>query len=162
MRLAAVAQTTLLQELRKLQGGVTDTSTLIYLERLELLSLAAQKFSLLLIPPVIVEYGSLPVGAVPTAAFGAGSTDRQICQTAQVLDQPVFSEDRQVLCHAHHLRLPHYNTLLLILALGIQNQCAWADCVTLIDRLRTFARYSPGVLAVGDQLLNTLQGGANR
>mgnify|MGYP001290611368 CR=1 FL=1 len=156
MRTLVVDQKAVLRELRGLRGGVVDTSTLIYLERLKLLPLATRSFSLLLIPKVIAEYGSCPEGCRLTPAAGSGTTDEQLCRVAQRLAQPVLSEDRQVLRQARALHLSFYNTLMLLLALCAQSRLPPIAFPDLRDRLCTFARYGPEVIAVGDAVYQTL------
>jgi hypothetical protein len=156
MRRLAVDQSAVLQELHGLRGGVVDTSTLIYLERLGLLSLAARSFSLLLIPQVIAEYGSCPEGCMPTPAADCGTTDELLCRVAQSLALPVLSEDRQVLRRARALDLSFYNTLMLVLALCAQDDLPLADYPDLRDHLCAFAHYSPQVIAAGDAVYRTL------
>lgn len=146
------AQTALLRELQAFRGGVVDTSTLIYLERLGLLPQAARCFSLLLIPQVVAEYGARPGGTVLVAAIGSGTTDAMVCHTAQALDRPVLSEDKQVLRRAGALNLAFYNTLMIVLALCVQDRLPLEAFPVLRDRLCVFARYGPAVIAVGDAL----------
>jgi hypothetical protein len=152
----AVDQKAALRELLGLRGGVVDTSTLIYLERLEVLSLAAHSFSLLLIPKVIAEYGCCPEGCTLTPFNDTGTTDEQLCRAAQSLSQPVLSEDRQVLRRARALGLSFYNTLMLVLALCAQNTLPLAEYPHFRNRLCAFARYSPAVIATGDAMYQAL------
>lgn len=161
MRTLAVDQKTILRELLGLRGGVVDTSTLIYLERLALLPLAAHSFSLLLIPQVIAEYGRCPEGCMLTPTSGTGTTDEQLCRVAHSLAQPVLSEDRQVLRRAQALGLSFYNTLMLVLALCAQGAVSIADYPDLRNHLCAFARYSPAVIATGDAVYQTLQHSQN-
>lgn len=156
MQTPAVDQRAVLRELRGLRGGVVDTSTLIYLERLELLSLASRSFSLLLIPQVVAEYGCCPEGCTLAPAASTGATDAQLCRVAQSLAQPVLSEDRQVLRRARALDLSYYNTLMLVLALCAQDILPLADYPDLRNHLYAFARYSPAVIAAGDAVHRAL------
>jgi hypothetical protein len=147
----------LLHKLQAFQGGVADTSTLIYLERVGLLPHAARCFSLLLIPQVVAEFGTQPKGTVLVAAVGCGTTDAILCQTAQALGQPVLSEDKQVLRRARALNLSFYNTLMIVLAFCTQNRLPLVAFPTIRDELCTFAHYSPAVVAVGDALYQSLR-----
>jgi hypothetical protein len=149
-------QASLLRELHAFRGGVIDTSTLIYLERLGLLPRTVRCFSFLLIPQVVAEYGAQPEGVVLTAASSFGTTDEALCQTAHALGQPVLSEDKQVLRRARELNLCFYNTLMIVLALCAQGYLPLNTFPELRDKLYAFSRYSPGVLAVGDAVYEAL------
>jgi len=151
------SQRALLHELQAFRGGVVDTSTLIYLERVGLLPQTARWFSLLLIPQVVAEYGAQPGGTVQVAAVGSGTTDAVVCHTAQALGWPVLSEDKQVLRRARTLNLCFYNTLMIVLALCAQDRLTLAAFPGIRDRLCAFARYSPAVVAVGDALYRRLR-----
>ncbi len=150
------AQAALVRELQTFRGGVADTSTLIYLERVGLLPPAARCFSLLLIPQVAAEYGARPDGTLPVTAVGGGATDTLVCQTAQALGWPVLSEDKQVLCRARALNLRYYNTLMIVLALCAQDRLPLAAFPSIRDSLCAFARYGPAVVAAGDALYRRL------
>ena len=147
----------LLAELQDFRGGIADTSTLIYLERLELLSLVAQSFCLFIIPQVATEYGATPAGTLPLTAVPSGPADTVLCQAAQMLGQPVLSEDRQILRAARARHLPFYNTLMIILALCAQGDLALAAYEDIRRGLLVFARYGPQVIAVGDAVFQALR-----
>ncbi|MDY0390980.1 MAG: hypothetical protein RBQ88_08675 [Desulfobulbus oligotrophicus] len=149
-RIAAVGPGVTVQALEQVQGGVVDTSTLIYLHRLEVLPIAACSFSLLLIPGVVSEYGGCPQGCRQIESVSTGTTDEQLCRTAQLLKQPVLSEDRRVLQQADALELPFYNTLMLVIALCIQHRLPFSAYPDIRHQLSTFARYSTAVIGVGD------------
>lgn len=151
-------QAKILQDLRSLDCGVIDTSTLIYLDRLGLLPLAARTFSLHLIPQVAAEYGAMPEETVLIPAPGPGATDELLCQAAHRLRQPVLSEDRRVLRLAHALHLPFYNTLMIVLALCVQGGLPTTAFTIYRQRLRSFAHYGPHIFTKGDQLFDLLIG----
>jgi hypothetical protein len=147
------------RELLDFQGGVTDTSTLIYLERLGKLELAAHNFSLWIIPQVVEEYGAVPCGIRLPEPVLSGPTDAVLCHVAQLLAQPVLSEDKQVLRNAQRRNIPHYNTLMIILALYARGMLTTESYDAVRLELPTFARYSPQVFAVGDAVFQALRQG---
>ncbi len=146
----------LLVDLKRFRGGIADTSTLIYLERLGLLDLAARCFSLRVIPQVVAEFGMRPAGTIPLTAVPSGPADLVICQEASRLGLPVLSEDRHVLRAARAGQLPYYNTLMMVLALCVQGELAPAAFADIRRELLVFARYAPWVVAVGDALFEAL------
>ena len=146
----------MVEELRGLQGGVIDTSTLIYGEHLHLLPLLAQQLRLVLIPQVVAEFGSHPheMDLVPGTA--QGTTDEVLLHTAIELHLPLSSEDGRLLRRARARQHPHYNSLMLLLALLVQGQITLAEYDRLHAVLVQVARYSPAVLAWGQALLQAL------
>lgn len=152
----------LLADLQRFRGGIADTSTLIYLERLGLLDRAARCFSLLVIPQVVAEFGMRPAGTIPLTAVASGPADLVICREASRLGLPVLSEDRHVLRAARAGQLSYYNTLMIVLAFCIQGELAPAAFADIRRELLVFARYAPQVVAVGDALFEALRQSMSR
>gem|GEM_PF-1713521 len=132
-------------ELLQLRTGIVDTSTLIYLERLELNALASKHLRFLLIPGVVTEFGSHPSGMHLIQATDSQSTDAALLETAMKQGLPLFSDDGGLLRKARAKQHPHYNTLMLLLALRAQKVLNAPQCADLQARLLTFARYSGAV-----------------
>lgn len=147
---------TLLVELLCFRGGVADTSTLIYLERLGLLARVSRCFSLVIIPQVAAEYGHTPAGTISLTTAPAGPADMVVCQAAHGLGLPVLSEDRHVLRAARAGQLSYYNTLMIVLACCAQGELALAAWAGIRRDLLAFARYGPSVVARGDAVFAAL------
>jgi hypothetical protein len=149
-------QISLLRELHLLRGGITDTSTLIYLERLGLLPQTARCFSLLLIAQVVTEYGG---NRKVLFLWPHPASEQRMKPSAGrlTLGQPVLSEDKQVLRRARALNLSCYNTLMIVLALCAQKHLPLAVFPELRQRIAAFSRYSPAVMAVGDAVYQALR-----
>lgn len=145
-------------DLRALRGGIIDTCTLIYGQHLQLLPLLTQQWRLVLIPQVVAEFGAHPrhMELLPGAA--SGSTDEALLGTAIDLHLPLFSEDGRLLRRARARHHPHYNCLMLLLALLIQGQISLAEHDRLHATLVQVARYSPAVLAWGQALHQAISG----
>ncbi len=145
-----------LAELRALRGGLIDTSTLIYGERLQVLPLLARQWCLVTIPQVVAEFGRHPEQMELLNGPHAGSTDEVLLATAIDLRLPLLSEDGRLLRRARARQHPHYNSLMLLLALLVQGQITLAEYDRLHAVLVQVARYSPAVLAWGQALLQAL------
>lgn len=145
-------------ELRGLGGGVADTSTLIYLEALEILPLVGQRLQLVLIPQVVAEFGRRPLDMRLVPSAPATTVDEAVVQTAIALDVPIFSEDGRMLRQARRLKHPHYNSLMLLLALRAQKVLPETEFFRLRRNLLAFARYSATVVAYADQVLDAIPG----
>jgi hypothetical protein len=144
----------LLDELTTLDGGVTDTSTLIYLDKIQLLHRAGKDMQLLLPPDVVREFGRLPEGCVVCGQPSAGGADQAVIQLAGELNLPVFSEDRQLLLSACSKKLHYYNTLMLLLALVVQEKIDIGAYRQYLGRLRKISRYSAAVRQVGEDVFS--------
>ncbi|WP_448875256.1 hypothetical protein [Desulfobulbus propionicus] len=144
-------------ELKDLRGGVADTSTLIYLENLGLLPLVGQWLLFVLTPQVITEFGRQPEGMLLFPATSTTTADDAVVQTAVRLGLPILSEDGRLLRQARRLRHPHYNSLMLLLALQAQGVLPASECTRLRQTLLGFARYSSAVIAHGDRVLQMIR-----
>lgn len=149
-------------ELQALRSGVVDTSTLIYLDHLNIISMISQTIQLLVIPQVIAEFGCQPAGTHHIAAEGNKTADIAVLEAALRLRQPLFSEDGHLLRQARQHHHPHYNTLMLLLALRTQQIISDARFRELSTTLRHIARYSAAVWAHGDAVFQILQTWENR
>ena len=152
----------LMKELRGFQGGLADTSTLIYLERLSLLECVIDAYRIGIIPQVAQEYRAMPSGAVPLASTGSDPADLALCRVAKSLNQPVLSEDKKVLRAARAQGLPHYNTLMIVLAMCLQGRMDIAAFAGVREQLLQFAHYSRQVIAAGDALFAAMQDAAHQ
>ena len=144
----------ILDELKKFQGGVADTSTLIYLDRINLLPRVSKFFQLLITPDVVREFGRPPAGCILCGETCVGDADQAVLQLATELRLPVLSEDRQLLMSSRGLGLKYYNTLMILLALLHQQKLSLAEYQRAYSFLRKIARYSPAVWQVGEQVFS--------
>lgn len=152
----------LVAELRGLRGGVIDTSTLIYCEHLQLLPLLARQMRLVLIPQVVAEFGGHPAALEIVANAAPGPTDEALLHTAIMLRLPLLSEDGRLLRRARASHHPHYNTLMLLLALLARGQMSLAAFDRLHADLLRITRYSQAVLAWGQALHQAIARGMDR
>lgn len=144
----------ILDELKKIQGGVADTSTLIYLDRINLLPQVSEFFQLQIPPDVVQEFGRPPAGCIVCGELCAEGADQAVLQLATKLRLPVLSEDRQLLMSSRGLGLKYYNTLMILLALLFQKKINPAEYERAYSSLRETARYSPAVWQVGEQVFS--------
>ncbi len=142
------------QELLLLRGGVADTCTLIYLDRLGLLPLVGESLQLLVLPDVMREFGRLPAGCTPHRKVVAATPDQAVIRLACTLQIPILSEDRQVLMAGRNLGLQYYNTLMILLALLLQERISRAEYHLAYTELQKIARYSSAVWQVGEQVFS--------
>ena len=142
------------EELLDLRGGVIDTSSLIYLEKIQMLKTAADVFQFLLPAGVVEEFGCCPDGCMVHVVRESLSTDQAIVRLAEQLEQPVLSEDRQLLLASARQGLMYYNTLMLLLALVLQKKLDVARYGKACTGLREIARYSPVVWQAGAQVFS--------
>ncbi len=132
-----------------------DTSTLIYLDRLELFERVVAVFSVATIAGVIREFGRSPRG-VTIYPPGEGLTDRLLVQQAIRCNAVVLTEDKKVLRDAERHGLEYYNTLMIVLALYCREEISREQCGELLAQLKNFARYSKGVWAYGEKMFALL------
>ena len=141
-------------ELKRFQGGVADTCTLIYLERINLLVTAGRSFRLLVPPDVVQEFGHPLPGCITCGKTCIGDADQAVLQLAHERHVPVLSEDRQLLMSSRRLGLNYYNTLMILLALLLQQKISLEEYQRAYSCLREIARYSSAVWQVGEEVFS--------
>lgn len=140
-------------DLSRFSGGVVDTSTLIYLERLSLLSEVASACTLLVIPQVEKEFGGNLPRALHFIQAPEGDADNVVCATALKKNTFVLSEDGKVLRQAAKNGLPYFNTLMLLLFLYTKGKISSVRYLECERELRTFARYSEVIYDFGRKVM---------
>jgi len=130
-----------------------DTSTLIYLDRIGLLTLTCEVFSLATIPPVLTEFGRVvpQLRILPVVTAGASTDDALlavVCQHQGVL----LSEDGRLLRRAGRRGLCYYNSLMLICGLCHRGALGCREGGAYMEKLLAHARYSDVVLEYGRQV----------
>lgn len=143
-------------ELQSLREGLADTSTLIYLDALGIVPRIGQWLHIALIPQVVSEFGHHPTGMELVPSAEAVTVDEAVIQTAAALALPIFSEDGRILRQARKMQHPHYNSLMLLLALYAQGIVPQAQLSRLRLHLLSYARYSEEVVAYADRVLHRL------
>lgn len=139
--------------------AIIDTSSLIYLQATDRLSLAGQWITLWTVPGVVQEFGNeaseCPIHLIDVDNMGGSSaeTDQVLCLAANKLRLPIISEDRQILRRARKLNLPYFNTLMVMNFLLYKNALNLLEYQTALDKLRAVARYSDEIYAFGGRVL---------
>lgn len=133
-----------------------DTSTLIYLEKIGLMEQALVVFAPFTLSQVLAEFGSYPKGL---ALYGSeqAQTDSALLDVALDRQAVLLSEDRRLLLQAEKKGLEYYNCLMLVLALYSRGKVHHAQCVHLLEKLRSVARYSEEVWDYGQQVWHYLR-----
>ncbi|WP_028578750.1 hypothetical protein [Desulfogranum japonicum] len=146
-----------IQELKEFDGGVVDTSSLIYLQRLFLLALTASRTKLYVLPQVCKEFFlPLPV-AVRRLDVVAADTDNAVLIAAQTHGLAVISEDKYILRQAKKTHIPHFNTLMLVLFLRFKNAINEQQYLESVEKLREFAHYGAPVFAFAESVFTTMK-----
>ena len=142
-----------------LSQAMIDTSSLIYLQEIDLLSLTGQWIKLWTIPGVIREFGDgakeSPVYLidVKNTAGTPADTDQMLCLAADKLRLPIISEDRQILMRARNANLPYFNALMVLNFLLYKNALDLLEYQIVMDNLRGTARYSEEIYEFGGRVL---------
>lgn len=110
-----------------LDRALIDTSSLIYLSKIRILSVAAQTLRLMTVPGVIKEFGSvkeierIEIVELNEIQTVKEDTDLHLVETAKHLRLPLISEDKQMLMQAKRSGLPFFNTLMVMNFLAYKN-----------------------------------------
>lgn len=147
-----------LRQFDHLSQAIIDTSSLIYLQEIDLLTSAGRWIRLWTVPGVVREFGAAaaecPIHVIDekNSTDGADSTDDTLCRAAAGCRLPIISEDRQILMRARKSNLPYFNTLMVLNFLLYKKALDLLEYQTAFDRLRTMARYSDKVYEFGGRV----------
>ncbi|MFW5807683.1 MAG: hypothetical protein ACOC2H_08410 [Spirochaetota bacterium] len=140
-----------------LSRAVFDSSSLIYIERCELLPVLERNMTLLTTLPVIREVGSYPVKlhVIPAAETEA---DVSVVRSGAVHNLPVITEDYGIIRCARSYGLVYYNTLMMLCFLLYRRAITIRKYHEFESRLRMFARYSDAVWQYGAEIFGRITG----
>lgn len=144
-------------DLATVRALVADSSSLIYLDRLELLPTLGAELELLAVPLVVAEVGPAiaaaglrPIAAAPPSP--GGGADRQVLEAAAARRAGLLSDDRRLLRAAEDRGLAVYVALDLVLLCLVRGLVDAAGYRRGRDALADFARYDRRLLDRADRL----------
>jgi len=156
-------------QFKYLNRAVIDTSSLIYLSRLNLLKETISALHLVSVPGVKKEYGNefeqleyINISDEGGYAEGSVKTDIQIIETARIFQIPVISEDKKILKQAEMLGLYYYNSLMIMNFLIFKGKIDDIVYKMALTRLQAFAHYSPAVFKYGQTVYEQVQSEKNK
>jgi hypothetical protein len=143
--------------LSSLSSAIIDTSSLIYLSKINCLSLLVGSCKLFTIPEVVDEYGEnisdIAIIDVPGEKEDADQTLIRICVTDKLM---LISEDKKVLLDAQENNIPYFNSLMMLNFLLLKKKISREDYATMLEKLKTVARYSMDVWRFGAEVNNVI------
>jgi len=141
-----------MEDIGSFRGGIFDTSSLIYLDKISLLPLVGLAFSVFVIPQVEVEFKKEFPLKIYSLTAPAGAADQAIVELASSRMDAVVSEDKKVLLAAKRAGLVHFNSLMVILSLFYHGHLTAAQTRRFCMALFEYARYDVNVLEFGEKL----------
>ncbi len=154
-----------LKQFDHLSQAIIDTSSLIYLQEIDLLAVTGWWIKLWTVPGVVREFGAaaaecpIHVIDINNSADWTDSTDDMLCRAAAYRQMPIISEDRQILMRAKKANLPYFNTLMVLNFLLYKNAINLLEYQAILDRLKATARYSAKIYEFGAQVFAEIRRG---
>ena len=136
-----------------LDRAVIDTSSLIYLKKINCLRKTSRIIGLITVSGVTDEFGSSDIFnqlEIIELKEIEKNTDRQIIQVAADLRLPVISEDKKILMAAASAGLPFFNTLMIMNFLIYKNEMDLQEYHAALHRLRKEAYYEGFIFDFGN------------
>jgi hypothetical protein len=143
---------TVFHQFDHLERAVIDTSSLIYLKKINLLWKTVQTIGLITVSGVKDEFGSSDIFThIEIIELNEIKTnvDRQIMRTAANLRLPVISEDKKILMAAANSGLPFFNTLMIMNFLIYKKEIDHQGYNTALQLLRKKAYYEGFIFDFG-------------
>jgi hypothetical protein len=149
-----VSQT--LQEFKSLHSAIIDSSSIIYLSKINALDILSTSLSLWTVKDVITECKvsthNFQISSEPTLL----STDQQLINLTLSKKIPVISEDFKILKTISNTDIPYFNSLMMISFLLFIEKISKNEFLHYRENLKQFARYNDFVWKYGVELLNEI------
>lgn len=144
---------TILAKFSQMDRCLIDTSSLIYLHKIEAMALAESELTLL-VPEIVVDELGFPLSdkcRVLSSPDGVKADDL-LLSLALEMKLPLISEDGPLLKRAQLEGLDFYNTLMILLFILYKECITESEYRSFITRLEGVARYNKLVWAYGESL----------
>ena len=136
----------------QLNQVLVDTSSLIYMHKINVFTHLQRVLSVSTIETVIEEY-SFPLPGIriimPKLNFSDLQTDEQLLMVSVQGQNPLISEDRMILMKLDERKIPYFNTLMILNYLRYKNEIMDPEYNEFLKELKKIARYSDTIYEYG-------------
>ena len=136
----------------QLNQVLVDTSSLIYMHKINVFTQLQRVLSVSTIESVIEEYG-FPLPGVRILQPKHGSldlqTDEQLLMVSIQGKIPLVSEDRMILMKLDERKIPYFNTLMVLNYLRYKNEIVDSEYDGFLRELKKIAHYSDTIYEYG-------------
>lgn len=141
-----------LKELEQLTTACIDSSSIIYMKKINLLDTASRNIKLCTINEVVNEI-SFNIKHIKTFSTNyKSSTDNKLLKCAIDNSLSVISEDKYILNNAKKNKLPHFNTLMILNFLFYKKIINEIEYHKFIKNLKLIAYYSDFIWKYGNEI----------
>jgi hypothetical protein len=149
---------TILKDFDSLNSAFIDSSSIIYLSRLDILDKLKQAISLYSIEEILKEvgYSNLNLIMHDHKHDDSLSNDIKLVKSAKILNLPVISEDKKLLLNAEKSGLKYYNSIVILIFLLYKNRISQFEFESYKAELLKFARYSEKVKNFSNAVLQEI------
>jgi hypothetical protein len=134
----------------QLDKALIDASSIIYMDRADILEKLASSIRLFSIQEILSETGPAPKRIKPLIYNKtASSNDQKLISCALDLDLPIISEDKKILMAMKRAARPFYNSLMMLNFLLYRRRIENQQYIHYHLALKKFARYSDNIWQYG-------------
>lgn len=141
-----------LSQFSTLTSAVIDSSSLIYLTKINAYNHVASTITLYTVQSVLSECSAPFLNLHVINPNTIESTDNQVFQLAKTKGLPVISDDYTILNKTSKAGLPYFNTLMVITYLLYIKEISEDYCTDLLFSLKKIARYNDFVWKYGESV----------
>lgn len=143
--------------LSSLSSAVIDSSSLIYLSKINCLPLLAKSCKLFTISDVVNEYGeNISDIAIIDVPMENGDTDQKLIRICVTDKLTLISEDKKLLLDAQKKNIPYFNSLMMLNFLLLKHKMGRKEYAIMLEKLKTVARYGMDVWGFGAEVNNVI------
>jgi hypothetical protein len=144
-----------LLQFQTLRKALIDASSIIYMQKAGFFTELANTVNLYSPAEIVAETGFNDLDLRPVACASKSlSNDQKLITAALQLRWPVISEDRNILMHMRRVKLPYFNSLMMLNFLLFKNRIDLKSHALYLERLKQYAWYSPSVWEFGKNIYN--------
>jgi len=140
----------ILQRFDHLDKALIDASSIIYMDRIDVLEILAASIRLFSIQEILSETGPVAKGIKPLGYHkSSSSNDQQLISCALDSGLALISEDKKILMAMKRAGRPFFNTLMMLNCLLYRGQIQNQQYIQYHQSLTKIARYSSQIWKYG-------------
>jgi hypothetical protein len=141
-----------LSQFAKLKNTCIDSSSIIYLEKINLLNLVSNNLNLFTVPEVINEINSKRNKISILNCLTGENTDDKLINLSKQEQYPIISEDKYILKKAHKNEIVYFNTIMIVCFLLYKKIITKKEYAALSQKLKKIAFYSDFIWNYSEQV----------
>ncbi len=163
MKLIGYPIKNVLKQFKKLSTALIDSSSIIYMEKADFFGIVLSSIELYSIEEILAEVRQpYPQIKKINSDLRGETNDQKLIECAAKYGYPIISEDSKILRAAELLKVPYYNSLMILNFLIFKGEITQIQYSKFMEKLEAIAWYSDDVWEYGQRVFLSILSAKSR